>query len=88
MLSGEYNLPIVNGTLKSYLVLFVTKHMHVLQMFTPHTRAMGRFFDLIWYDLSVYWVAQKKKPSEGGRVFFFWATLYSQWVEVVVAPAN
>ena len=27
-------------------MLFVTKHRHVLQMFTPHTRAMCRFVDV------------------------------------------
>ena len=38
---------------KSYPVLFVTKHWHVLQILSSYTRAMGRFSDVIWYDLSV-----------------------------------
>ena len=44
--TSEYNLAIVNITLNSYLVLFVTKHRHVLQMFFPR-RAMGRFLDIV-----------------------------------------
>ena len=50
---SECNRPIVNVTLKSYLVLFVTKHRHVLQMLSSDTRATGRFVDVVWYDLSV-----------------------------------
>ena len=50
---SECHLPIVNVTLNSYLVLFVTKHRHVLQMLSSGTRAMGRFLDVVWGDLSV-----------------------------------
>ena len=43
----------MNVTLNSQLVLFVAKHMHVLQMFPPHTRAVGRFLDVVWVDLGI-----------------------------------
>ena len=39
--------------LKSYLVVFVTKHRRVLQILSSYTRAVSRFFDVMWYDLSV-----------------------------------
>ena len=34
-------------------MLFVTKHCHVLQILISYTRAMGRFSDVVWHDLSV-----------------------------------
>ena len=43
----------MNTRLNSYLVLFVTKHMHVLQMLISDTRAMGRVLDVVWCNLSV-----------------------------------
>ena len=43
----------MNVTLKSYLVLFVTKHRRVLHMLSSDTRAMGRFLDVVRYDLII-----------------------------------
>ena len=40
-------------TLNSYLVLFDTQHWNVFQMLSSDTRAMGRFLDVVWYELSV-----------------------------------
>ena len=53
----ECRLPIPRFvTLNSYLVLFVAKHMLVLQMLSSEfsdTRVMGRFLDVVSYNLSV-----------------------------------
>ena len=43
----------MNVTLKSYLVLFATKYRLVLQILSSYTRVAGRFFDVVWCDLSV-----------------------------------
>ena len=50
-LVGILHTPMLHPTLNSYLVLFDTSRL-VFQMFTPHTRAMDRFFDVICYELS------------------------------------
>ena len=39
--------------IKSHPVLFFTKHRHVIQILRSYTRAVGRFSDVVWYDLSV-----------------------------------
>ena len=33
-------------------MLFVTQHWVAFQMFTLYTRVMGRFTDVVWYDLN------------------------------------
>ena len=43
----------MNVTLKSYLVLFVTKHWHVFHILSQYTRAMGCSPHVVRYDLII-----------------------------------
>ena len=44
------------------MVLFVAKHRSGLQMLSSYTRAMGRFVDIVWYDLSVTFAMGRLHP--------------------------
>ena len=46
-------LPYAYVTLRSYLALFDTQHWGVFEMLSSDTRAMGRFFDVVWCELNV-----------------------------------